>query len=193
MNPEVDAFFAKATRWQEEMERLRAIVLECGLDEELKWRQPCYLSEKGNVVLISSFKEYCALAFFKGALLKDTHGVLVSPGENSQSMRQIRFTGVEEIDAMVPVLKAYVREAVDVEEAGLKVKLKKTAEYTIPGELQAKFDEFPAFRAAFDALTPGRQRAYILHFAAPKRSSTRASRIEKSLERILEGKGLRDR
>lgn len=192
MNPGVDVFLSKAKKWQEEMEKLRAIVLDCQLIEELKWYQPCYTFQGNNVVIISAFKEYCILGFFKGSLLADVHGILVKPGENTQSGRQIRFTSAEEINRMEPTLKAYIYEAVEVEKAGLKVNYKKTEEYAVPEELQNKLDEMPALKTAFDALTPGRQRAYILHFSAPKQSKTRESRIEKYIPHILNGKGMND-
>lgn len=190
-NPSVDAFLDRAEHWQEEFRQLRRIVLECGLTEALKWRLPCYTFGKGNVAIIQGFKEYCALMFFKGALLKDADGILSTPGK-TQAGRQIRFTSVREIVELEPVVKAYIREAIEVEKAGLTVTLKKTSEFPIPEEFQSKLDEMPDLRAAFDALTPGRQRAYIVFFSAPKRSATRASRVEKNVERILGGKGLND-
>lgn len=192
MNPKVDWYFSKNKKWQEEIETLRMIVLDCGLTEELKWGVPCYTFEKSNIVLIHVFKEYCALLFFKGALLNNTDGLLIQQTENVQAARQIRFTNLRGIVEMEPVLKAYIYEAIEVERAGLKVPLKKTAEFTIPEEFQQKLDEVPALRTAFDALTPGRQRAYILHFSGPKQSKTRESRIEKCMQRILNGKGLND-
>lgn len=191
-NPKVDVFLSKAIKWQEELGRLRVIILGCGLEEELKWGQPCYTFQKSNVVLIHGFKEYCALLFFKGALLKDAKGILIRQTENVQAGRQIRFTNVREIDEMEPILKAYIKEAIEVEIAGLKVDFKKTADYTIPGEFQNKFEENPVLKAAFDALSPGRQRAYILYFSGAKQSKTRLSRIEKCMQRILNGKGLND-
>ena len=190
-NPKVDAFLAKAGNWRKEMERLRAIVLDCGLTEELKWYQPCYTFEKSNVVIISAFKAYCVLAFFKGALLKDARHILVPPGKNTQAVRQARFTSVREIVELEPVLKAYLREAIEVEKAGLKVK--RSTKLTLPEELQNRFDESPALKEAFDALTPGRRRAYVLYFSGAKQSRTRESRIDKCAPRILEGKGLNDR
>jgi uncharacterized protein YdeI (YjbR/CyaY-like superfamily) len=190
MNPKVDAYLSKANKWQSEMRKLRTIVLDCGLTEELKWYQPCYTFEKGIVVLISPFKEYCALAFFKGALLKDTKGILVSPGENSQAVRQIRFTDVQEIVEMELVLKSYIQEAIEIEKAGLKVQ--KNPKVAIPEEFQGKLDKDPNLKAAFDALTPGRQRVYIMHFSQPKQSKTREARVEKCLPQILDGKGLDD-
>ena len=191
-NPEVDAYLSKARRWQEELGELRRIVLDCELTEELKWGQPCYTYQNSNIVIISGFKEYCALNLFKGALLGDPNGILVRPGEHTQAGRQIRFTSVPEIVEMEPVLKAYLYEAIEVEEAGLKVDYKETSEYTVPEEFQRKLDELPALKAAFDALTPGRQRAYLLYFSAPKQSKTRASRVDRYTQQILNGKGLND-
>jgi len=193
MNPKVDFYFSKAKNWQEELEKLRMIVLDCGLTEELKWGVPCYAFQERNIVLIHAFKEYCALLFFKGALLKDTSGILIQQTENVQAARQIRLTGVREIVKMKPILKAYIDEAIEVEKAGLKVNLKKTVEFTIPEEFQNKLNEIPALKTAFDALTPGRQRAYILYFSAPKQSKTRESRVEKCMQQILNGMGLNDR
>jgi uncharacterized protein YdeI (YjbR/CyaY-like superfamily) len=192
MNPKVDFFFSKAKKWQKELEQLRIIVLDCGLTEELKWGVPCYTFQKSNIVLIHVFKEYCALLFFKGALLNDAKGILVQQTENVQAARQIRFTNVREIVKMEPILKAYIYEAIEVEKAGLKVDFKKTTEFIIPEEFQKKLDKIPAFKTAFKALTPGRQRAYILYFSAPKQSKTRESRIEKCMQQILNGKGLND-
>ena len=192
MNPKVDFYFSKANKWQEEIRRLRTIVLSCGLDEELKWGCPCYTFDKTNIVLIHVFKEYCALLFFKGALLDDAEGILVQQTKNVQVARQIRFTSVREIVQMKSILKAYIFEAIEVEKSGLKPTLKKTEQYGIPEEFQKKLDKTPALKSAFKALTPGRQRGYILYFAAPKQSKTRASRIEKSMKQILNGKGLND-
>lgn len=192
MNPKVDEFLSKAKKWKEEYEKLRNIVLDCGLTEEFKWMHPCYTFEGKNIVLIHGFKEYCALLFHKGALLQDTHGVLIQQTENVQAGRQIRFTNVQEIVEMEPILKAYIGEAVEVEKAGLKVEHKKTAEYTIPEEFQEKLDESPALKDAFEALTPGRQRAYILHFSGAKQSKTRERRVEKCIPLILDGMGLND-
>jgi uncharacterized protein YdeI (YjbR/CyaY-like superfamily) len=192
MNPKVDFYFNKAKKWQEEIERLRILVLDCGLTEELKWGVPCYTHNKTNIVLIHKFKEYCALLFFKGALLKDDKGVLVQQTENVQSARQIRFTGMKEIAKMERVVKAYIYEAIEVEKAGLKVNYKKTREYKIPEEFQQKLDEDPALKTAFKALTPGRQRGYILYFSSAKQSKTRESRVEKYIKHILKGKGLDD-
>jgi len=188
MNPKVDDYLSTVTKWQDEMVRLRTIVLDCGLSEEFKWHQPCYTFDNGIVVLISAFKDYCALAFFKGALLKDAKGILVSPGENSQSMRQIRFTDVQQIVEMGPVLKSYIQQAIETEKAGLKVQ--KNPEIAIPEEFQNRLDKNPALKAAFDALTPGRRRAYVMHFSQSKQSKTRESRIEKCMPQILAGKGL---
>jgi uncharacterized protein YdeI (YjbR/CyaY-like superfamily) len=192
MNPKVDWYFNKAEKWQEELAQLRTIVLDCGLNEELKWGCPCYTFQKSNIVLIHVFKEYCALLFFKGALLKDAYGILVQQTENVQATRQIRFDSIEEIVELEPVIKAYLSEAVEVEKAGLKVPFKKTAEFKIPEELQIRLDEIPAFKTAFYALTPGRQRGYLLYFSAAKQSKTRESRIEKYMPPILNGKGLDD-
>jgi uncharacterized protein YdeI (YjbR/CyaY-like superfamily) len=192
MNPKVDWFFDKAKKWQEELEKLRMIVLDCGLNEELKWGVPCYTYENSNIVLIHSFKEYCALLFFKGALLNDPEGILIQQTKNVQAARQIRFTNVREIIKWKTALKAYIYEAIEVEKAGLKVILKKTAEFNMPEEFKNVLDKYPALKKAFYALTPGRQRAYLLYFSAPKQSKTRESRVEKSMDPILNGKGLND-
>ena len=192
MNPKVDFFFDKAEKWHDEFEKLRMIVLDCGLDEALKWGQPCYMFEKKNIVLIHGFKEYCALLFFKGALLKDPNGILIQQTENVQAARQIRFTNVKEIVELEPVVKAYIHEAVGVEVAGLQVKLKETSDYIIPEEFLTKLEEVPGLQDAFDALTPGRQRAYIFYFSQPKQSKTREARVEKYIQQILGGKGLND-
>jgi uncharacterized protein YdeI (YjbR/CyaY-like superfamily) len=192
MNPKVDAYLSKAKNWQEEFEKLRMIVLDCGLTEELKWGVPCYMFQKSNIVLIHVFKEYCALLFFKGALLNDANGILIQQTKNTQAARQIRFTNVREIVKMKPILKAYIYEAIEVEKAGLKVNFKRTTDFIIPEEFQNKLDEIPALKTAFDALTPGRQRAYVLYFSAPKQSKTRESRVEKCMQQILSGKGLND-
>ena len=192
MNPKVDCYFSKAKKWQKEYEKLRTIILDCGLTEELKWGCPCYTFQKRNIVLIHGFKEYCALLFFKGALLNDPNGILIQQTENVQAARQIRFTNVREIVKMEPILKAYIYEAIEVEKAGLKVNFKKTTEFKIPEEFQNKLDEIPALKTAFDALTPGRQRAYIFYFSQPKQSKTRESRVEKYMQQILNGKGLND-
>jgi uncharacterized protein YdeI (YjbR/CyaY-like superfamily) len=192
MNPIVDDFLRKANKWQEEFEKLRMIVLDCGLTEELKWGWPCYTFQESNVVLIHGFKEYCALLFFKGALLLDANGILIQQTENVQAGRQIRFTNVREIVEMETILKAYIFEAIEVEKAGLKVELKKHTEFKIPDEFQTKLDEIPALKTAFETLTPGRQRAYNFYFSEPKQSKTRESRFEKCMQQILNGKGLND-
>ena len=192
MNPKVDEFLSKAKKWKEEYETLRKIVLDCELTEDYKWMNPCYTFEKKNIVLIHGFKEYCALLFPKGSLLQDSHGILIQQTENVQGARQIRFTNVQEIAEKEAVLKAYIYEAIEVEKGGLKVKAKKPEELIIPDELQHKFDEIPALKTAFTTLTPGRQRAYILHFSAAKQSKTRESRVEKCIPNILNGKGLND-
>lgn len=192
MNPKVDFYFNKTEKWQEEIKKLRTIVLDCGLTEELKWGTPCYTFQGKNVVLIHTFKEYCALLFFKGALLQDTNGVLIQQTERVQAARQIRFTTIQEIVELVPVVKTYIYEAIEVEKVGLKVDLKETKEFTVPEEFQKKLTELPVLKAAFEALTPGRQRAYLLHFSQPKQSKTRESRIEKYMPQILHGKGLND-
>jgi uncharacterized protein YdeI (YjbR/CyaY-like superfamily) len=190
MNPKVDFYFIKAKKWQEEIKKLRVIVVDCGLAEELKWGVPCYRFQKSNIVLIHVFKEYCALLFFKGALLNDANGILIQQTKNVQAARQIRFTNVREIVKMKTILKAYIYEAIEVERAGLKVNFKKTTEFVIPEEFQKKLDEIPALKVAFDALTPGRQRGYIFYFSQPKQSKTRESRVEKCKRQILNGKGL---
>jgi uncharacterized protein YdeI (YjbR/CyaY-like superfamily) len=192
MNPKVDFFVSKAKTWQDEFKKLRMIALDCGLTEELKWGKPCYMFQESNLVLIHGFKEYCALLFFKGALLKDPQGLLIQQTENVQAARQIRFTTVREIVQMKPILKAYIDEAIEVEKAGLKVNYKKTTEFIVPQEFQNKLDDLPALKTAFDALTPGRQRGYVLYFSAPKQSKTRESRVEKWMQHILNGKGLND-
>jgi uncharacterized protein YdeI (YjbR/CyaY-like superfamily) len=193
MNPKVDWYFQKAKKWQEELEILRIIALDAQLTEELKWGCPCYTLEQSNIVLIHTFKEYCALLFFKGALFKDPKGILVQQTKNVQSARQIRFTSAQEILEMQPILKAYLAQAIEVEKSGLEVEFKKTTEFGVPEELQEKFDQIPELKTAFAALTPGRQRGYILHFSAPKQAKTRVSRIEKSMSQIFNGKGLDDR
>jgi len=192
MNPKVDAYLSRAKKWREEFEKLRMIILDCGLTEEFKWGVPCYTFEKRNIVLIHGFKEYCALLFFKGALLKDAKDILIQQTKNVQAARQTRFTNVRQIVKMKPILKAYIYEAIEVEIAGLKVKFKKTTDFIIPEEFQNKLDEIPALKTAFDALTPGRQRAYIFYFSQPKQSKTRESRVEKCMQQILNGKGLND-
>lgn len=192
MNPKVDFYFNKAKKWQAELEQLRMMVLDCLLTEDLKWGVPCYTFQHNNILLIHTFKEYCAVLFFKGALLQDAEGILVQQTENVQAARQIRFTSVEQIVEMEATLKTYIYEAIEVEKAGLKVELKKTTEFTIPEEFQHKLAEIPALKTAFHALTPGRQRAYLLHFSAPKQAKTREARIEKCMAKILDGKGLDD-
>lgn len=192
MNSKVDEFIRKAQKWQEEFTKLRAIILDHQLTEELKWGVPCYTFQSRNIVLIHGFKEYCAILFFKGALLKDPNGILIRQTENVQAGRQIRFTNVREIVEMEPVLKAYIDEAIEVEKAGLKVDLKQSIEFIIPEEFQNELDKNPVLKTAFDALTPGRQRAYILYFSAPRQSKTRVARAEKWIPQILNGKGLND-
>jgi uncharacterized protein YdeI (YjbR/CyaY-like superfamily) len=192
MNPKVDWYFTKAEKWQKEFDQLRTIVLGCGLTEELKWGNPCYTFEGSNVVLIHGFKEYCALLFFKGALLNDANNILIQQSKNVQAARQARFTNVKEITKIKAILKEYIFEAIEVEKAGLKVELKKTKEYKIPEEFQKKLNENTALKKAFKALTPGRQRGYLLYFSAPMQSKTRESRIEKYTQPILDGKGLND-
>ena len=192
MNPKVDGYLRKAKKWREESEKLRKILLKFRLTEELKWGKPCYTLQESNVVIIQGFKEYCALLFCKGALLKDAKGILIQQTENVQAARQIRFTNVREIAEMEPTLKAYIDEAIGVEEAGLEVTYKKTSDFKVPEELQKKLDNLPALKTAFGALTPGRQRGYILYFSAPKQSKTRESRVEKCMPQILKGKGLND-
>ncbi|MDV6236112.1 DUF1801 domain-containing protein [Leptospira ellisii] len=191
-NPEVDKFLIESEKWRKEFETLRAVALECGLTEEFKWGNPCYTFQGSNIVLIHGFKEYCAFLFFKGALLKDPKGILIQQTKNVQAARQIRFTEVHEIVKTKTILKTYIKEAIKTEKAGLEVNYKKTSEFAIPEEFRIKLNELPALKTAFQALTPGRQRAYILHFAAPKQSKTRESRIEKNIPRILKGKGLND-
>lgn len=192
MNPRVDWFFEKDTRWKEEYQKLRTICLECGLTEELKWGCPCYTHQKSNIVLIHGFNEYCALLFHKGALLKDPDDILIQQTENVQSARQIRFTNVQEIEEMEPVIQAYIHEAIEVEKAGLEVDFKETSEFDVPEEFQAKLDENPDLKSAFEALSPGRQRGYLLHFSGAKQAKTRVRRIEKCIPDILDGKGLHD-
>src|SRR6185437_5165701 len=192
MNTKVDFFFRKGKQWHDEYEKLRNVCVECELTEELKWGCPCYTFEKRNIVLIHGFKEYCALLFFKGALLKDPKGILVQQTENVQAARQIRFGNVREIIKLKPTLKAYIKEAIEVEKAGVKVNLKKTAEFKMPAEFKNKLEETPQLKKAFNALTPGRQRGYLLYFSAPKQSKTREARVEKSMPQILKGKGLND-
>ena len=198
MNPTVDFYFNKAKKWHEELKQLRMIVLDCGLSEELKWGVPCYTfpasagRQVSNIVLIHVFKEYSAVLFFKGALLKDANAILIQQTKNVQAARQIRFSSVKEILELEPTLKSYIHEAIEIEKAGLKVDLKKTTEFTVSEEFQNKLDKFPSLKIAFDALTPGRQRAYMLYFSAPKQSKTREARVEKCMEQIMNGKGLND-
>ena len=189
-NPKVDGYIRKSEQWQAELVKLRAIVLESPLVEEVKWRVPCYTFENANVVIMGRFKACVMFNFVKGALLKDADGVLVKPGENSQSSRVIRFTGVEQVARMEPILKAYIAEAIDVEKAGLQVAFKKVTERSVPEEFQRRLDEISALKKAFDALTPGRRRAYLLHFSSAKQSNTRESRVAKCMQRILDGKGI---
>jgi len=191
-NPKVDFFFNEAQQWQQEFETLRTIMLGCGLTEELKWGVPCYTFQEKNIVLIHGFKAYCAMLFFKGALLQDAKGILVQQTENVQAARQIRFTSVQEVVELEPTLKAYIAEAIAVEDAGLQVEFKKTSEFSMPDEFINKLEEVPGLQDAFEALTPGRQRAYLLYFSQPKQAKTREARIEKSIQPILEGKGLND-
>lgn len=192
MNSKIDEYLSKAKKWREEMEQLRTIALDCQLTEELKWGQPCYTLGKSNIVLIHAFKEYCALLFFKGALLKDAKGILVQQTENVQAARQLRFTSVKEIEKLKTAIKAYIKEAINVEKEGLKVDFKKTDEFSVPEEFQHTLKKNAALKKAFEALTPGRQRAYLLHFSSAKQSKTRESRIEKCIPYILSGKGLND-
>jgi uncharacterized protein YdeI (YjbR/CyaY-like superfamily) len=192
MNSDVEFYFRDADKWHDEYVKLRAIALDCNLNEELKWGNPCYTYNNRNVVLIHGFKEYCAFLFFKGALLKDPDGLLIQQTENVQAARQIRFTSVKEIVKLEKKLKAYIFEAVEVEKAGLKITLKKTSDYKIPDEFQARFDEIPALKTAFQSLTQGRQRAYLFYFSQPKQSKTREARVEKCIPDILRGKGLND-
>jgi uncharacterized protein YdeI (YjbR/CyaY-like superfamily) len=192
MNAKVDFYFNEDKKWREAVAQLRSVVLDCGLSEELKWGVPCYTLHENNIVLIHDFKEYCALLFFKGALLSDPAGILVHQTENTQATRQIRFGNVLEIVEMTATLKAYIQEAIEVEKAGLKVNFKKTADFHMPEEFQHKLDQIPALKTAFEALTPGRQRGYLLYFSAAKQSKTRESRVEKHMSQILNGKGLDD-
>jgi uncharacterized protein YdeI (YjbR/CyaY-like superfamily) len=191
-NPKVDFFFEKVQKWQKEFKGLRKVILDCKLNEELKWGVPCYTFEKKNVILMHGFKEYCAILFVKGALLKDPAGMLITQTKNVQAGRQIRFTDLKEITDNESILKAYIKEAIEVEKRGMKVNFKMTEEFDIPEEFQNKLDELPALKSAFDTLTPGRQRAYLLYFSAPKQSKTRLSRIEKYIPAILQGRGLKD-
>jgi uncharacterized protein YdeI (YjbR/CyaY-like superfamily) len=192
MNPKVDFYFDENEKWQKEIEKMRSIVLDCGLNEELKWGCPCYRYNDANVVLIHVFKEYCAFLFFKGALLNDPNGILIQQTENVQAARQMRFTNLKEIVKLEATIKAYIYEAIEVEKAGLQVKLKKTSEFNMPEEFQKRLNKNKALRTAFESLTPGRQRAYLLHFSSAKQTKTRESRIEKYIPQILEGKGIDD-
>jgi uncharacterized protein YdeI (YjbR/CyaY-like superfamily) len=192
INPKVGFYFNKAAKWQKEVQTLRTIILDCGLTEELKWGCPCYMFQQNNIVLIHDFKDYCALLFLKGALLNDADGILIQQTENVQAARQIRFTNIDEVIEREAVIKAYVFEAIEVEKAGLQVVLKKTKDFIIAEEFRNKLDEHPALITAFNALTPGRQKAYLLHFAAPKQAKTREARVEKCIPQILNGKGLND-
>ena len=191
-NPKVDWYFSKAEKFQKELDKLRTIILDCGLTEELKWGVPCYTFEESNIVLIHAFKEYCAILFVKGALLKDPKGLLIQQTENVQSARQIRFTSLREIVKLKSVLKAYIKEAIALEKTGLKVNLKQTSEFKTPAEFKNRLTEDSGLKKAFSVLTPGRQRGYLLYFSAPKQSKTREARIEKYIPQILEGKGLND-
>ena len=191
-NPSVDGFLRKSKRWQEELQKLRQIILDCGLTEEVKWRHPCYTSQGHNIAILAGFKEYCAITFVKGALIKDPQSILAKPGENTQSARVIHFTNVEQIAEIEPLLKALIHEAVEVEKAGLKVKFKKPSEFAVPAEFKTKLNKIPALKTAFRALTPGRQRAYLLYFSSAKQSQTRESRIQKWMPHILKGKGMDD-
>ncbi len=191
-NPKVDFYFEKSIKWQKEISALRKIILDCHLTEELKWGSPCYTSNNNNIVLIHVFKEYCALLFFKGALLKDTDHILIQQTKNVQAARQIRFTQLKDIKTLAPVIKAYIYEAIEVEKAGLKVQLKKPEEFEMAAEFRKQLDRSAALKKAFFALTPGRQRAYLLHFSSPKQSATRTARVEKCMPRILKGMGLND-
>ncbi|MEY8760292.1 YdeI/OmpD-associated family protein [Chryseobacterium tongliaoense] len=192
MNPKVDFFFDKAKQWQKEFEKLRAIAADTGLEEELKWGCPCYTDHGKNIFLIHGFKEYCAILFFKGALLNDTHNILIQQTENVQATRQIRFTDFKEIVDLEKIIKTYIYEAVEVEKAGLKVEMKETREFEMPEEFQNRLDKNRELKEAFESLTPGRQRAYLLYFSSAKQSKTRESRIEKYIPQILQGKGLND-
>jgi len=192
MDTKGDVFLRKAGKWNKEVEQLRKIVRDCQLTEELKWGWPCYTFQNSNIVLIHGFKEYFALLFFKGALLNDANGILIQQTENVQAGRQIRFTNINEVIEMEPIIKAYIYEAIEVEKAGLKVAFKKTEEYDIPEEFQIKLHEFPDLKTSFETLTPGRQRAYLFYFSQPKQSKTRESRIEKCIQQILNGKGLNE-
>ncbi|HET6256430.1 MAG TPA: DUF1801 domain-containing protein [Puia sp.] len=192
MNPKVDKFLGRAQKWQKEMEKLRKIALECGLTEELKWGKPCYTSEGKNIIVIQGFKEYCALLFLKGYLLNDPDGILIKTGENTVVGRQIRFTAVREIVRLEATLKTYIYQAIEVERSGVKPAVKKEPKLNIPEEFQTRLDKTPTLKKAFNALSPGRQKAYVIYFSAPKQSKTRETRIEKCMRQILAGKGLND-
>ncbi len=192
MNPKVDTYFSALSKWQKESKKLRAIILDCGLSEELKWGVPCYTFQKANVLGLSGLKDFCALSFFKGSLLSDGEGILIQPGKNTQAGRWIKFANISEIAGMDEVLRNYIHEAIEVEKAGLEVKYKKTTDYEVPEELELKLVTDSLFREAFGALSPGRQRGYILHFSGGKQSRTRETRIEKCVPRILDGKGIHD-
>lgn len=191
MNPKIDRLLNHAKIWKEEMKELREVILECGVCEELKWRLPCYTFNGHNIVIIQSFKGYCAVMFFKGALLKDLKNVLVPLG-SSQAARQIRFTSLPEVKKLRSILKSYIKEAIRIEKTGLKVKLKKTEDFKVPAEFQKKLDQLPKLRVAYEALTPGRQRAYLHYFSQAKQSKTREQRVDKYLKQILSGKGIKD-
>jgi uncharacterized protein YdeI (YjbR/CyaY-like superfamily) len=191
-NPKVDWFFEKAEKWRLETKKLRTLILDCGLTEILKWGCPCYTHGDNNIVLIHTFKEYCAVLFFKGALLKDPKGILIQQTKNVQAARQIRFTSIREVEKLKPVLKSYIKGAVAVEKAGLKVNFKKASEFEMPEEFQARLDRMPALRTAFEGLTPGRQKGYLLHFSGAKQSKTREARVEKCIPLILDGLGIDD-
>lgn len=192
MNPTVTAYLHQAKTWQEEMKLLRSILLDCGMQEDLKWGKPCYSYQNTNLIIIQPFKSYCALGFFKGSVLGDPQKILIKPGENTQGGRQIRFTGVKEIADMEPVLKQYVFEAIEAEKAGVKVQYKKTKDYDVPEELEVEMNRNPNLKSAFEALTPGRQRGYLLYFGGAKQSKTRVDRVKRYMPRILAGKGMED-
>lgn len=192
MNPKVDFYFEENEQWQKEIRKLRSIILDCGLTETLKWGCPCYTYQNKNVVLIHVFKEYCAILFFKGALLSDTHGLLIQQSENVQAARQLRFTNLKQVNSQEAFIKAYVYEAIEVEKAGLQVKMKTTSDFKVPEEFRQKLDKMPALKKAFEALTPGRQRGYLFYFSQAKQSKTREARVEKYIKQILAGKGLDD-
>lgn len=192
MNPKVDEYLSKAPYWQDEMKQLQKIILDCGLTEELKWGKPCYAYKNSNIVIIQGFKAYLAVLFFKGVLLNDPEGILVKTGENTNVGRQIRFSNMDEIVELEPTLKAYIFEAIEVEKAGLKVPKPKIKELVYPKEFKKKLDEMPALKTAFESLSPGRQKAYILYFSQAKQSETRVARIEKYIPHILKEKGLND-